>query len=195
MRRPPGAWLPVFFALNACADPLRDEKIDSLGPEQEGFGRGPTHRPGQPCVLCHSDGGPGSPEMSFGGTLFHAPQTGLPFLIGGWLVEIADDAGSVVTVPSNRCGNFYLTPDDLDPVFPVRVRVLDPRSGAPATTMQGRIAREGACGACHTEPKGPLAAGMVNVPGPDADFAPPTPGSCPEPGFLPLDELPEDVRP
>lgn len=185
----------ALFMSAACADPLQQEHIDALGPEQDGFGRGKLHRPGQPCVLCHSDGGPGDPEMSFGGTLFHAPESGLPFVVSGWVVEIEDAGGTVVTRQSNRCGNFYVTARDFVPEFPVRVRILDPRSGAPVATMQSRIAREGSCGTCHTEPRGPVAAGVVFVPGPDTDFLRPAPGACPEPGFLPLTELPEEAQP
>jgi hypothetical protein len=189
-----------FFMLallvhTGCADPLRQERIDALGPEQDGFGRGKYHRPGQPCLLCHSPGGPGSPDMSFGGTVFHAPQTGMPFMVSGWVVELTDASGTVVTRRSNRCGNFYVTARDFTPEFPVRVRILNPHTGAPAATMQSRISREGSCGTCHTEPKGPLAAGVVYVPGPDTGFPAPPPGACPEPSFLPLTELPAEAQP
>ena len=44
----------------SCTDPLRDREIEALGDEAPGVSPGPEHRPGQPCVLCHSDGGPAS---------------------------------------------------------------------------------------------------------------------------------------
>ena len=45
---------------SGCNDPVPDAEIAvTLGPEPKGS-PGPDHRPGQPCVLCHSDGGPAS---------------------------------------------------------------------------------------------------------------------------------------
>ncbi len=132
--------------------------------------------------------------MSIGGTLFHRPQTGAPFVVGGYVVEVVDAEGTVASARANRCGNFYFTQSRFDPVFPVRTRVLHPQSGAEVSVMNSHIAEEASCGACHTEPRGPLSAGVIDVPGDDTWFTPPSPGACPEPRFLPVFELPADLR-
>ncbi len=194
MHTPPWLLALSLLVTSGCEDPLRSEAIASLGGEDERFEESELHRVGQPCTLCHTDSGPGEPTMSFGGTLFHRPQQGAPFPVGGFVVELTDADGRVATARSNRCGNFYLTRTRYDPVFPVYTRVLD-RAGNEVATMRSPIAEEGSCGGCHIEPRGPLSAGVVDVPGDDALFQPPGADACPEPRFLPVHELPPDLRP
>src|SRR5262245_50333962 len=56
-----GASLPLLCLLAVgCTDPVRQAQIDKLGPEDPAVPVGPDHRPGQACVLCHSEGGPAS---------------------------------------------------------------------------------------------------------------------------------------
>ena len=55
----------------SCTDPVRDQQIERLGGEDPRVPPGPEHRPGQPCVLCHSDGGPASDlKFAIAGTIF-----------------------------------------------------------------------------------------------------------------------------
>ena len=63
----------LLALLTSCGDPVRDEQIEALGEEQPEFPPSAIHRPGQPCVLCHSQYGGAEPEMSMGGTLFFKP--------------------------------------------------------------------------------------------------------------------------
>ena len=55
----------------SCTDPVRDRAIERLGAEDPAVAIGPEHRPGQPCVLCHSEGGPASGKpFAIAGTVF-----------------------------------------------------------------------------------------------------------------------------
>src|SRR6185369_830106 len=49
-------------------EPLLDQEIGAL-PADDGQ-PGPTHRPGQPCLLCHSNYEGASPKLALGGTVF-----------------------------------------------------------------------------------------------------------------------------
>src|SRR4051794_4421968 len=55
---------PLAFV--SCGDPVSDARIAALGPEDPGVPPGPLHRPGQPCVVCHSRQGPASPFLVAG---------------------------------------------------------------------------------------------------------------------------------
>lgn len=41
--------------LAAACDPVRSDAVAALGGEAPGVPHGPTHRPGQPCLLGHSN--------------------------------------------------------------------------------------------------------------------------------------------
>src|SRR5450432_160855 len=47
----------LVCALVGCGDPVHDTAVSALGPEAPGVPKGPLHRPGQPCVLCHGPQG------------------------------------------------------------------------------------------------------------------------------------------
>src|SRR5437762_1056198 len=81
----------------SCGDPVRDDGIASLGPEQPGVRRGPTHRPGQPCLLCHDDGE--ATAFSVAGTVFADANSTAP--VGGVAVYLIDATAAVFTVSTN----------------------------------------------------------------------------------------------
>lgn len=152
------------FAAPACSNPVADAQIEALGGEQQGVPEGPFHRPGQPCVLCHSPYY-GAPEFAVGGTVF-ADQKGSSFkTVEDVQVVLTDSIGETRTLTTNCIGNFYIRKDDWDPQFPlaaeIRYPVYDEATGQPKLDSQGQvvrkvkamgsyISRDGSCAHCHT---------------------------------------------
>lgn len=135
----------VFSALLAsCFNPVHDDAVDALGPEINGIRPGPRHRAGQPCLVCHGGLGPGSPEMSVGGTVYLA--RGGTEAASDVAVLLTDAKGATRTLASNDVGNFYVWKSDWDPAFPLSVSVS---RGSDQQKMESVIGRDGACATCH----------------------------------------------
>lgn len=147
------AWL-----LASACDPVHDDAIAALGGERNGVERGPEHRPGQPCLLCHDGSLGGPPEFSMAGTVFLEPTGTRPARRAS--VELIGADGSVQKVVTNAAGNFYLEPDRYKPKFPLQVNVH--YQGA-TIEMLSTIGREGACAGCHSDPAGPDSPGHIYV--------------------------------
>ncbi len=189
-------WIIAWACLaTACSDPLRDGKIEALGGEDPNFPPSEIHRPGQPCVACHSVYEGAKPVISVGGTVFTDPDRPDPDGLGLQLVpnhtiRIIDSEGRILQKRTNRCGNFYWTQDEFDPAYPLRAELFGPGpddSLVPVDVMASRIGRDGSCGTCHTHPASSLSPGVVFVP--DGRLSPevmlPEPGACPPPRFAP----------
>lgn len=138
--------LAVVLALGAtsCDDPVHSDAVDALGPEVAGIPRGPRHRAGQPCLTCHGGQGPGSPEFSFGGTVFSV--RGGTQAVEGATVLLKDARGATITRTTNDVGNFYIEQSQWSPVFPVFVTVS---YGGEERVMATRIGGSGSCATCH----------------------------------------------
>ena len=54
----------IAIALGACVDETHELQVQALGGEAPGVPKGPLHRPGQPCLVCHGEAGPASPSSS-----------------------------------------------------------------------------------------------------------------------------------
>lgn len=138
----------AFFA--GCSDnPVPDAEIDSLGPEQGD--PGPDHRPGQPCVICHSDNGPASDDpFAVGGTVFHDPASAIG--VSGVQVLFVDSNGSSPKndIITTKSGNFYVRTSDWSPSFPLFVNIYNPTDGT-KRVMQSHIGREPSCASCHRD--------------------------------------------
>lgn len=155
------SWAPAILLLCSigCADPLETDRIKALGGEVPGVDPSEFHRPGQPCVLCHSPEGGATPYMAFAGTIFATPNTVVP--VEGVVVTLTDALSNVKTAkPSNCIGNFFITTDDWTPAYPVRAEIVCPipqSSSDRRSVMPVRIYRDGSCGGCHkytgTDPK------------------------------------------
>lgn len=133
---------------------------------------GPEHRPGQPCLVCHSDEhNPGEEEFVLAGTVYLRETD--PYGVEGAEVIVVDDSGRSFTALTNATGNFYVRsggdgeggdrgevniPFDLD--FPLSVRI---RYGGVEQVMRSRIGREGSCAGCHGPAKGAESPGRVVV--------------------------------
>jgi hypothetical protein len=143
----------ALTALAAC-DPVHDDAIAALGPEAPGVRRGPLHRPGQPCLLCH-DGAIGDPQrFTVAGTVYQTP--GRQVASVGATVGLTDTNGSSIELQTNGAGNFYATPSQYDPAFPIQTTVRVP--GGETVRMQtliegnGTVEPTGSCASCHFDP-------------------------------------------
>jgi hypothetical protein len=147
----------ICASLPAC-DPVSDNAIAALGPEAPGVRRGPLHRPGQPCLLCH-DGALGDPQrFTVAGTIFET--AGALVAAGNVNVALTDARGIQISLTTNAAGNFYVTPSQYDPSFPLQVSV----AGVPMLTLiegNGTVEPNGGCASCHFDPAGRSTPGHV----------------------------------
>jgi hypothetical protein len=141
-----------------CGNPAIDSRIAALGEELPNVPPSEHHRPGQPCVLCHSTYEAAEPEISVGGTIFATPAKTadqLPVAVEGATITLIDAEGEVRTATTNCAGNFFLRKDEWNPSFPLRVEVSYPAPGGgtkPAPPMSSRVSRDGSCAGCHFGP-------------------------------------------
>ncbi len=154
----PGA---LLLPLLSCSfDPVVNDAVAALGGEAPGVRRGPTHRPGQPCLLCH-DGAIGDPPaFSVAGTIYQVPSNAVP--ASGAIVSFTDATGSTKTATTNTVGNFYLTPSQWNPTFPLSGITVVNTAGV-KVTMQSSVGWSGGCSTCHFDPAGPGSPGHVCI--------------------------------
>jgi hypothetical protein len=150
--------LGCAFLLLAGCDPVRSDDIDALGGEVNGVDTGPLHRPGQPCLLCH-DGAFGNPEkFNVAGTVFMKPTGTKPAKRA--TVELKGTDGMTFNATTNAAGNFYVSPGEFEPKFPLEVKV---HYQGETITMETLIGGDGSCAGCHEDPAGPDSPGHVFV--------------------------------
>lgn len=145
-------WLGLFALLPlGCGNPAVDVRIDALGEEKSGVEPGEFHRPGQPCVLCHSTYYGAEPEMSVGGTIYATPKQDIP--VAGVRVTMIDAQGDARTVTTNCIGNFFIPKESWDPLFPLHAEIEFDVPGTEGlekrAVMATRINRDGSCAGCH----------------------------------------------
>jgi len=150
LSRPALVVLGGLFALTSlsCTDPVLDDQIEALGPETGN--PGPTHRPGQPCVLCHSQLGPASDSVFLlAGTVYDSPTRITP--LEGVEVLVVDAYGTQFRKLTNSAGNFYIASAEGggEIAFPVRVHIA---RGGIERPMLSHIGREPSCAGCHYDP-------------------------------------------
>jgi hypothetical protein len=149
--------IAVVFAATvsaSCFDPVHSDDVAALGGEKAGVREGPTHRPGQPCLVCHGGSGPGSPEFEIAGTIYEssldpsAPAEGVE-------IVVTDVTGKVIPLPaSNRAGNFYLEKDRQTLYYPLTIELRSPLitdQPAGSKVMVSPIGRNGGCAFCHVD--------------------------------------------
>ena len=173
MRR--AAILAMSCLLSAClADPVPDAEIAAL--PDDGVHNGPTHRGGQPCLLCHSDEGGRHPAFSVAGTVYQKLGNKVP--MEGVVVHVTDATGASQDLVSNCAGNFYMDETVWTPTFPFWVSLTNPADGT-SIPMMTKVGRDGACAMCHADPAGAGSPGHVYlVKDPNAPNATPPPQSC-----------------
>ena len=146
----------ALVLLASCGDPVHDDQVDALGGEAPGVPQGEFHRAGQPCAVCHGGQGPASSTFTLAGTVFSDPTgtTG----VNAATVYFVDDNKAHYSVPTNCVGNFFVTPGDWSPAFPLEVAIVKGSAGA---QMIGHISREASCAFCHKDPPGTDSPGHV----------------------------------
>jgi len=164
-----------FGLFAGCANPEVDAAIAALGPEPNGPGRGPLHRPGQPCLLCH-DGGVAS-NMFAAGTVYATPYSKIP--VNGVSITLTDALGHQITRSTNCAGNFYVQ-GDVVLAYPLRAEITCtfPDGTKHRSVMGSRIDRDGSCAGCHVGSPSESSPGRVSC----AQFEPnpafTTPPNC-----------------
>jgi hypothetical protein len=147
--------LPLLGAMVGCGDPAIDQPVLALGPEDPTVAPGPLHRPGQPCVLCHSQAG-GESVFSLAGTVYVDATSLKP--IDDVRVLIVDARSRRFVATTNCAGNFLVRDTDFVPDFPVWLGL---QRGETVRDMDTPVYREGSCAGCHVDPKSPSSAGHV----------------------------------
>lgn len=181
----PHAYLPSLRRLSAalaiatalvsgCEDPVLQEQIDSLGPESPDVLPGPLHRPGQPCLRCHAPSGPAS-RFSVAGTVYQKPTSAQR--VGGVEVRLVDAAHRTHIAYTNCAGNFFVLPQEYEPVLPLWVSLVDSRQQL-HIDMESAMNKDGDCGSCHQGKKSPTSAGQVYLTDDPAASDPVSGGSC-----------------
>jgi len=145
----------LLALLVACGDPVHDDAVAALGPETPGVEKGPLHRPGQPCVLCHSAAG-GQQPFVLAGTVYVSADSRTP--IDGAQVKVIDSLNHELVTSTNCAGNFFIRQQDFSPTAPLWINM---RRDAVLRVMNTPIYREGSCAGCHFDPQGPASAGHV----------------------------------
>jgi len=152
--------LSAAATTTACNDPVHDQQVAALGGEAPGVPRGPLHRPGQPCLVCHGGQGPASAQFSLGGTVFLYPdQTDKPAVNA--TVEVEDALGNFWHGTTNSAGNFYVLQSSWSPTYPLSVPLVADQNGMPPSVMGSLDNRSGSCAECHQMTEGPTSAGPV----------------------------------
>jgi hypothetical protein len=141
-----------LLALTGCTEPVLDAERDALPGEVAGVPKGPTHRPGQPCTLCHSSEGGQTPVFTVAGTLYQKLDGEIP--IEGADIAVTDANGSSFTMQSNCVGTFYVDDNTWNPSYPLQVNVT---YGQTTVEMLSYISQAGvqpvsSCAICHSDP-------------------------------------------
>lgn len=164
--------------LAGCLGPGPNERAqDALGDldhevwDGDEYEADETHRPGQPCLVCHSRSfHPGDAIFDVAGTVYLTPDSATGQ--GGVVVTLTDAAGNGGIAVTNSAGNFmFVGPgvdEDDDEATPLRFDLEWPLEVAisfDGTTqvMRNRIWREGSCAYCHETELGPGSAGRIYV--------------------------------
>jgi hypothetical protein len=154
------------LVLASCfVDPVHDDEVSALGDESPNVPKGPLHRAGQPCVLCHGGSGPASAQFSVAGTVFKLGGSTDPAV--GASVQLTDSKGNKVTATTNAAGNFYVSVSTFSPTYPLVPFVsfpgIDPNDPNCSTQMHTHVGRDGSCAGCHTNPMGPRSPGRIFI--------------------------------
>jgi hypothetical protein len=141
------AWLACAVLASACSDPVHEARITALGPEDPTLEPGALHRPGQPCLACHDGTQPDTTRYSIAGTVYwqRDARVGAPAVS----VQLVDSRGERFRARTNCAGNFFVTPGEFEPLFPLWTSL---QWNDYVIDMQSPIGRHGSCASCHAAP-------------------------------------------
>ena len=160
-----GAPLAACSVVEDVLDPVHAREVAALGDDPSGQHNGPTHRPGQPCLVCHGGLGPGRPDLSVGGTIYRSAAT--TQALSGAIVTLTDAQKTIHQLTTNRTGNFLVDASSWQPVYPMLVSVS---YGGVSIDMKTHVGRDGSCADCHTDPASAASAGHVYLVADPATF-------------------------
>lgn len=83
---------------------MPDDLANALPGEVNGVPRGPMHRAGQPCLLCHSSLGSATPNFSLAGTVYQKRSNDIA--LENAIVHVEDARGGTRDLQVNCAGNF-----------------------------------------------------------------------------------------
>jgi mono/diheme cytochrome c family protein len=139
------------------------------------------HRPGQPCLLCHSSDGhfpaaPGEKTFEIGGTVYGSVEADEDDGLEDVEVIFRDARGDEFAALSNRAGNFLVEVNSSlsaprrrskgvlqvprKPLYPLEVRI---RRGENEQRMKTKIWRNGSCAHCHGPKAGADSVGRIDL--------------------------------
>jgi len=146
----------VTAIVASCADPVHDQLVESLGPEDPSIPEGQYHRAGQPCTACHGPEGPAKTQFSLAGTIFWsggvAQYSGSVIGVNNAVVSVEDALANTIQVQTNCVGNFFVTPSTYTPAFPILVGVFEGPGNQYTARMATEIGRATSCAECHFDP-------------------------------------------
>jgi hypothetical protein len=141
----------------AASDPFASAERCTSGTSWRS-GEGPTMRPGEACLSCHSASG--GPRLAAAGTVYpsgHEPDDCDGAGDANAVVVITDANGQAHELPVNQAGNFTLS-GALALPYTARVEV------GPAGRSMGSSQSTGDCNGCHTQSGSNGAPGRVVLP-------------------------------
>jgi hypothetical protein len=141
----------------AAGDPLTAPQTCTSGTFWQS-GTGPTMRPGEACISCHSSSG--GPRLAVAGTVYptgHEPNDCNGAGNAGVVVVITDASGQEHELAVNQAGNFTLSGTL---AFPYTARVV----AGGASRAMGSSQSTGDCNSCHTQSGSNGAPGRIVLP-------------------------------
>jgi hypothetical protein len=136
----------LILAAGCRYDPVPAAEIKDLGDEKGTPSA--THRPGQPCLVCHDKYGGAQPEMVVGGTVYAISGKTTKKLVPAKDIRVTmlDSNGDTRKACTNSAGNFWVPKAYWEGVvFP-----LAPVAGG--IVMHSLVNRDGSCSSCHRLP-------------------------------------------
>jgi len=160
--RPNPIILVASLLAAACSDPVHDADVDALGGEAAGVPKGPTHRPGQPCLTCHGGDGPASFVMSVAGTVYTHLSGRTP--ARNAVVRVLDANERTYETRTNEVGNFWVPAVEFEPAFPATAALtLTLGTITYPRVMQTTMRLDGSCNGCHSGPQRASSPGQLFV--------------------------------
>lgn len=153
-----------FFLVGCLVDSPQEREPSVQGNYEDGD---EEHRPGQPCLLCHSSEGhfpqaPGEKTFEIGGTVYGIIDADEDDGLRDVEILFTDARGDEFSALSNEAGNFLVQVNSSlsepsrrskgvlevprTPVFPLEVVI---RRGTDEQRMKTKIWRNGSCAHCH----------------------------------------------